>query len=172
MKRLETTIAIFVAFIFIANGALAHGVEKVKSVEEVVNEIVAKQNMASIDEIDCNKISGADFEQLGDALMERMVGSHELHEQMDDMMGGEGSESLKQMHIAMGRNWLGCSGLQGMMGMMPMMMRMMGNYYPAYYTGYNTLLGFSIVGWVLSAISIILLVFVVTGKIKVQKRRK
>ena len=132
---------------------------------------MAEKNVTSIDEIDCNKISDADFEELGDALMEKMAGSHELHEQMDVMMGGEGSESLRQMHITMGRNWLECDGMTGSM-MMPMMMRMMGNSYPAYYTSYNTLLGFTIVGWGLSAMLIILLVFVVTGRIKVQKRRK
>jgi len=43
MKRLETTIAIFVALVFIANGALAHGFENVKSVEEVLMKLWQKR---------------------------------------------------------------------------------------------------------------------------------
>ncbi len=147
--------------------------ETPKSVEEVLDSIIAKQDAASISRIDCGKISESDFEELGDAVMERMAGSSELHERMDAMMGGEGSESLKQMHIIMGENWLGCgssAGFGGMMGggmmgfglgyggMMPIMMRMMGNYYPAYYAGYDSILVFGAAGWILF-ISLLIFMF-------------
>jgi len=132
--------------------------EVISAPEDVVNSIMTKQGASSTSQIDCKKVSQDDFEELGDALMERMAGSHELHEQMDAMMGGEGSASLQQMHVAMGSNWLGCTSVtsQGVMNinMMPMMMRMMGNYYPAYYSDYDIVLLLAIVGWVLFIITL------------------
>ncbi len=128
--------------------------EELGSPEEMMNSIMSQQNVSDIKHIDCSRMADADSEALGDALMERMVGNHALHEQMDAMMGGEGSASLRQMHTLMGENWLGCGA--GLMGgtMMPMMMRVMGNYYPAYYSGFDAILLLAIVGWVLFGVSI------------------
>ncbi len=160
------------AFIFVlATLAFAHMEEAIKSPEEIVSEIISKQSVTSTSQIDCSKISDEEFEELGDALMEKMLGNHELHEQMDERMGGEGSESLKQMHIFMGMNWLGCTDSVGMGSgmMMPMMMRMMGNYYPAYYTGYDLTLIFTIIGWILL---LVLLAYVFHLRNKIKKKRK
>ncbi len=143
------------------------------SVEDMMDSMMMSQNVNDIKNLDCSKIPDSEFEELGDATMERMVGGSELHEQMDTMMGGEGSASLTQMHIIMGKNWLSCTSLQGMMGsnMMPMMMRMMGNYYPSYYTGYNAALIFAILGWGLAVVLIVILVLILTGNIKIKKRK-
>lgn len=49
-----------------------------------------------------NQLTEDQFEEIGDYFMELMVG--EAHERMDQMMGGEGSEELRQVHINMGKN--------------------------------------------------------------------
>ncbi len=146
MKKIA--IPLIVSFIVISSISLAH--ETMKSVEEVMKEIMDKQSVVSASRIDCDMVSPHDFEEMGEAVMERMIGNSELHEQMDLMMGGEGSESLRVMHENMGRNWLGCGLLRvsSMMPMMPGMMRMMGNYYPGYYTTQSNILLLGAIGWV------------------------
>ena len=47
----------------------------------------------------CSSLSENQLEILGDYLMEQMHPG-EAHEIMDEMMGGEGSESMRLMHIA------------------------------------------------------------------------
>ncbi len=65
--------------------------------------------------ISCEKLIDEQLEAMGDYYMEQMHPG-EAHEMMDQMMGGEGSESLKQMHIQMAK-WLYCNeDVGGMMG--------------------------------------------------------
>lgn len=147
---------ILVFVLILSVSAFAH--EEVQTPEEMINQMLAAQNISSVKQIDCGKIPGGDFEMLGDAVMERMAGSHELHEQMDAMMGG--GSGVTQMHTLMGKNWLSCStGLMGggMMGMAPMMMRMMGNYYPAYYNSFDAILILTVIGWILFGASLVYL---------------
>ena len=141
------------------------------SVENATAVMMSTQGVSNVKQLNCTKISDKEFEVLGDALMEKMVGSHELHEQMDVMMGGEGSESLAGMHTVMGQNWLGCHSMQSMMGsnMMPMM-RMMGNQYPAYYGRYDATLILGTSGWVLFFVSILFIIFIYKGKIRIHKK--
>ena len=47
---------------------------------------------------DCSTLSDSQLEAIGEYYMEQMHPG-ESHELMDAMMGGEGSESLRQMHI-------------------------------------------------------------------------
>lgn len=67
----------------------------------------------------CSKLSEPQLETLGDYLMEQMHPG-EAHETMDKIMGGEGSESLRLMHIAMAKrlycNDAGSAANYGMMG--------------------------------------------------------
>ena len=67
--------------------------------------------------LNLTKINDTQWESLGDAVME-IQHPGQAHEIMDQMMGGEGSDSLKQMHINMGKGYLGYSGnyRYGMMG--------------------------------------------------------
>ena len=94
----------------------------------------------------CDKLTKEQFEAIGDYYMEQMHPG-ESHELMDKMMGGEGSESLRQAHITMAKR-LYCNENVNMMsgGMMSMMMGgnmmgygMMGNNPFGYGYGYWSL---------------------------------
>ena len=164
--------AVFTFLVLYLPSAFAHE-EVEKSYDEIAQEILAAQNAVSLDKIDCGRVSREQFEELGDAIMGKMAGSDELHEQMDQMMGGEGSQNLHSMHVSMGENWLGCNGPQGMNGMMgnrmmPMMMGMMGNYYPGYFAAYDAVLLAAFMGWILFAA--MLAIFVLFRKEKKRKK--
>ncbi len=77
------------------------------------------------EKIDCNELSNEQLEILGDYYMEQMHPG-EAHEFMDDMMGGEGSESLRQAHINMG-NAFYCGEHDAMSGNMMDIMMYRGN---------------------------------------------
>lgn len=120
-----------------------------ESVQEYLPEFLSRYSAKTVKDINCIAVSDADLERLGDAVMET---NHpgEAHEAMDQMMGGEGSESLEQMHINMGRSFLGCytNNSQEVVGMGYMMggnygswhrTPMMNNSY-GYLWGINSLL--------------------------------
>lgn len=76
--------------------------------------------------ISCDKLTDEQLEAIGDYYMEQMHPG-EQHEIMDEMMGGEGSNTLKQAHINMARRFycnegvgrmMDVTGFGGMMGMM------------------------------------------------------
>ena len=91
----------------------------------VLQSIYASQNVTSQAQVNCSKVTSDQFNRLGDAYMGTMLPNQQQHKVMDNMMGGEGSKSLRQAHINMGRSYLGCwsdysSG--------PISMPMMGRY--------------------------------------------
>lgn len=67
----------------------------------------------------CSKLTEGQLEMIGDYLMEQMHPG-EAHELMDRLMGGEGSESLRLVHIAMAKriycNDISDAANYGMMG--------------------------------------------------------
>lgn len=94
--------------------------------EEIVGQIRAGQNLEeTAAEVDCSRVEEDNLEELGEAVMSLMHPDPEQHELMDRMMGGEGSDSLRTMHVMMGLRYLGCdsgtmphmTGAGGMMGM-------------------------------------------------------
>ena len=76
----------------------------------------AKQYIA--DKVSCQQLSDGQLEKIGDYVMEQMAPGA-AHGQMEQMMGGEGTESLRQAHIFLARRWY-CGDVAGysMMGMM------------------------------------------------------
>ncbi|PJE76103.1 hypothetical protein COV04_01065 [Candidatus Uhrbacteria bacterium CG10_big_fil_rev_8_21_14_0_10_48_11] len=77
-------------------------------VKAALSAIYETQGVSDVNKIDCDKVSDSQFETLGDAYMGIMMPNETQHQAMDTMMGGEGSESLSQAHINMGRSYLGC----------------------------------------------------------------
>lgn len=116
----------------------------------------------------CSKMTEGQLEIIGDYFMER-IHPGESHTAMEQMMGGEGSESLRLMHIAMAKR-IYCNDLNGtvnygMMGYGMMyagrgtnyggMMNMMG-YNSGY--GYSYLTFFNILAIIL-AVGLVILVY-------------
>jgi len=115
MKIFIIAILLSLGFVPAAMADTGHDV----SVSDALQGILTAQNVSDISKADCGQVSDKQFEVLGDASMANMHAEEE-HELMDQMMGGEGSDSLQAMHIRMGQGYLGCYSGSGVMsgGMM------------------------------------------------------
>jgi len=108
--------------------------------------------------ISCDKLSNEQLEAIGDYYMEQMHPG-EAHEIMDNMMGGEGSESLKQVHINMARRLYCNENIYmgyGMMGSGGMMSGGMMGSYPASYSYSNY--GYWNILWIVPFAAVIFLI--------------
>jgi len=85
------------------------------SLEDLTNQLLADQNVTSLTDLDCSRLDEGQLETLGDAVMGLMHPNAEVHEAMDTMMGGDGSDSLRLAHINMAQNYLGCNSFGGYM---------------------------------------------------------
>lgn len=125
-KLEKILIAILVGFFIFLFGisSLTHATEEEgASLNDLVVKILQKQKVNKVSDLDCSKISEKDLEELGEAVMSKMHPDKRVHEFMDRMMGGEGSESLRNAHIMMAKRFLGCVDSFSWMGMMsPLMM--------------------------------------------------
>lgn len=134
-----------------------------ESIEAVLQDILVKQNSNTVQELDCEKVGGSDLERLGDAVMEQQHPG-QAHEVMDKMMGGEGSESLRQMHSNMGNAYLGCGEHYGP-GMM-MGGGMMGYGNNRDFQNQSSMMGYGVLGGygILSSLTwVLLIIFLSSG---------
>ncbi len=109
---MKKTIVFIGMFLLLIGVALAHegGIQEGK-------DLIDKK-------MKCSDMGDEQLEHVGDYLMEQMHPG-EAHERMDEAMGGEGSEQLKQMHIRMAKlMYCGEGNMMNMMG--GGMMNMMG----------------------------------------------
>src|SRR3989344_2462526 len=111
--------------------------------------------------LSCSELSDEQLEVMGDYYMEQMHPG-ESHELMDTMMGGEGSASLKQVHINMAKR-IYCNdnvyigyGMMGSGGMMNMMGRGVMGGYPTRYDYSNY--GYWNIFWIVLFAAVILLI--------------
>lgn len=126
------------------------------SLDEAITEILEFQGAGSVDEVDCENVTDSQFERLGDAWMESMHPGR-AHENMDRVMGGEGSANLRAAHISMGQRYSGCLTDWGGRGWHPSMMGMMGGW-GGYGGSMTSLWLFWLVSWVLVNILLIALI--------------
>ena len=103
-----------------------------QELQQSLDAVLKSQQAQDLSEIDCNAVDDSLWEEVGEALMGVMHPDPKEHALMDEMMGGEGSDSLRAAHILMGRRYAGCGdgsmgdGMMGMMGGMMMSGGMMG----------------------------------------------
>ena len=159
MKKTILILAIFLLSIAIVLAQESHDSE----IEEGKKLVESK--------ISCDKLSNEQLEAIGDYYMEQMRPG-EAHKIMDNMMGGEGSASLKQVHINMARR-LYCNenfyigyGMMGSGGMMNMMgLGMMGGY-PL---GYSYANGYWNIFWILLFAAVIFLIVWIVYRFGIKK---
>jgi uncharacterized membrane protein len=99
-------IMLIATFLFITNLSITADGDHNKTIQEVIKEIRNELNLNNNDKIDPDKVPESLLEELGEAVMSEIHPNESEHEWMDDMMGGEGSTSLKTMHITMGYRYL------------------------------------------------------------------
>ena len=122
MKKLLTLLTILIT---LAGAAWADSDGHSATVDQVMDEIRNELRLRENERIDPDTVPPALLEELGDAVMSEIHPDPEVHEWMDQMMGGEGSESLSSAHRWMGYRYLTGgyaggngwgSGRRGMMG--------------------------------------------------------
>jgi len=120
----------------------------------------AKAEDIIMQKISCDDLTENQLEILGDYYMEQMHPG-EAHERMDEMMGGEGSDSLREMHINMGQAFycgehdeMGSGMMDTMMGRGGMMSGF-GNTAYGYNNKYNA------IGWIFWILIIIVLILLI-----------
>src|SRR3972149_3762456 len=86
--------------------AFAQEANQRKSINDLLSLIREEQNATAIEQINPDKASDALLEQLGDAVLSEYIPDQRQHEWMDNMMGGEGSQTLASMHRLMGYRYL------------------------------------------------------------------
>lgn len=107
-KRQLAPAVILVITLFMSAGSIfaQSSKEHGRSVEEIIKEIRQELNIGAEENINPGRVNDKLLEQLGEAVMSYMVPDNREHGWMDNMMGGEGSESLANMHRIMGYRYL------------------------------------------------------------------
>lgn len=111
MKR-----GIFVLFLSLgfAMGIFAQmGMAEPRSLDAIVADIEKQQNAASLDQVTVDKVAPEVLEELGDAVMGALIGNSAMHDRMDKMLGGDGSDQLNAFHTDLGKQYLQKGGLNG-----------------------------------------------------------
>lgn len=108
MENIKIKLFLVILFLLLSpNFVNAHSEETFEEAEKLIESGIS-----------CDELTEHQLEEIGDYYMEQIHPGEE-HIRMDEMMGGEGSERLRLMHINMGRSNY-CDGndaiLSGMMG--------------------------------------------------------
>lgn len=105
MKKLLTSLFIF-AFLFSTIIGVSAIEESMRSVDEIVLDIRTDLGITENEVIDVRLVDEALLEELGDSVMEEYIGDSERHEALDEYYGGDDSETLTDLHIQIGSDYL------------------------------------------------------------------
>ena len=105
IKRTVYFVAIMLLVMLIPFSVMAEEMS-IRPVDEVLSDIKQEQGVTTNEQIDVAKISSARLEELGDSVMEEMIGNHAMHERMDARLGGDGSATLSNYHKTLATNYL------------------------------------------------------------------
>lgn len=134
MKRLIIMASIFVFAFAIAINVKADEMQ-LKSIDTIMAEIRLEQGVQANKNIDVSKVSQTKLEELGDSVMEKIIGNTAMHDQMDINLGGDSSANLISVHTRIGYDYL--------KGYPINMMTFMGGNMMGYnsYNGYGNMMG-------------------------------
>jgi hypothetical protein len=107
--RNTVLIIVLAAALALPVAAQEHG----RSIQAILAEIKQEQNVQRVEQIDPDKVSDAQLADLGEAVMDVQFPNERQHAFMDEIMGGEGSQSLEAMHRSMGYSYLPAGGESG-----------------------------------------------------------
>jgi len=145
---------------------------KIKSVDTILSEIRTEQGISSSEKINPDKVSQAKLEELGDSVMEAMIGNTAMHDQMDIRLGGDGSDSLKAFHINVGLNYL-TDYPNGMMNLMSgSMMSNNNSYATSGWNGYSMMNSYASVGVFVGFFLLLLIVVIALIVLAILKSKK
>lgn len=105
MKKLLSMLMILAIVFTLAIPVFADAMD-MKTVDSVLQEIQKVQNVTDVKSIDIEKVTPDQLDELGDVVMGKLIGDNERHDWMDRMIGGDGSESLKNFHMNLGYRYL------------------------------------------------------------------
>jgi putative membrane protein len=106
---MKKTVAIMAVLLVTAWTALLFAqTDQAKSVEMVLNEIRQSQGISDKEPIACDKVTNAQLEELGAAVMRLMHPNPQEYRFMNRMIGEEGSPTLRMARRVMGARYLGC----------------------------------------------------------------
>ncbi len=101
MKRLQLVFPLLILALATTTSVFAQSSNEgppSNTVDQIMSEIRTQLNLGPNDRIDPRQVPSALMVRLGDAVMDIMVPNERQHQYMDEMMGGEGSQSLDAMH--------------------------------------------------------------------------
>ena len=105
---------------------------EIRSIDLIITDIREDLNIGANDAINVEEVKVELLEELGDSVMEAYIGDSERHEEIDNYYGGDDSETLSELHIQLGKDYLNGYPIT-MMSFMPFRWNEVNDSYSGYY---------------------------------------